>query len=201
MDFIPMQYFIAVPYIIIFILVFYFAGRIEQLKRRLQNAIKVSTHAREDMDACYTACNDLNREVNEHRVILSGVITTMVSRNIYLEISIFREIYGVWELNNDVFNYRIQEILTQLIYYRLVTTSTSLSDFNELLSRAKRLGGAEWVQERFMNKIQHPDNMSDLIVDVQLASGDLYLIDECIRGVLKEYPEENVTTPQPKLIH
>lgn len=200
MDLTPMQYVIFVTYASMFIMVFYFASRIAQLKRRLENAVKTASRASEDMTACYQACTELDGAVKDHRTTMSDVITTIVSRNVYLEISLFREIYGVWELNSEAFEYHIQEVLMQLLYYRLVTTISDITDFNEMFDRAKRLSNEKWVQERFMEKIQHPDNLEDLIDNPALASGDLALVDACIREVLVNYPEENPTVADTRYI-
>ena len=200
MTFTPVQILVAVPFIVMFILVFYFSGKIARIKLQLSNANKMTALASEDMADSMSACGDLNKALKDYRVVCAEFATTTIARNIYLELSLFRETYGVWELNSETYEYHIEEVLAQLLYYKSITLLPEAQNFNEMLKRAQRLAKEKWVQESFMERIQHPDFMDSLTDNSTLASEDLYLMDECIRIVLMNYPEENPTVPVTKYI-
>ncbi len=200
MDFTPMQILIIVPFIAMLILVFYFATRLERLKLQLANTNKLLLESREEVSHSLLACEGLNRALKEYRLAFGEFATVAISRNIYLELSLFRETYGVWDINPDLHEFSFEEILPQLLYYKLITLSPDSLDINGMIKRSQRLGTEKWVRERFMERIQHPDYLDSLTNNPALASGDLHLVDECIRDILKNYPKENPTVAETKYI-
>lgn len=192
----PLDIFIGILSIVIAALV-YFIIRNGQLARGKARLVRKISELENDRIESEEALIAMKKALADNHDAFVELIITLIARTIYMDISIFREQRQIWDINIQLYEFKFEPILKQLLYFQQVKMGVpKISTNNGPMERAQRLGAEKWVQDRFALLIQDPANIKELTDDPQLAAGDLYLVDSCIRAVLEHYPEKNPTTPQ-----
>lgn len=183
---------IALFVILMFVILAFCSFKLTQLRGKLRELKKENSELNTELSELIESSNKLDKICDEYRVSNSTKIIGYLSKMVYLEITLLRQARGWKNLSASDFDLDgIETILREMIFYKQLLVSYNSMTPEGILDRTKRISESEWAKQRFLEFMIDPENTDRLVTNPALVSGDLFLVDECIREILDLFKSES----------